>query len=102
MVASGSILLQGATANVAQYTISNTTWHAIGTGSDLPGVVTAVEVNGGNASSIFAAGRSVSSTLYLRCILINHTRSSDGSTAFLSFWNGDNWTLLREYLSLEL
>ena len=36
------------------------TWTALGTPGQLPGPVTAVEVNGGNASSIFAAGRLVS------------------------------------------
>lgn len=37
----------------------------MGSGSDIPGPVTAVEVNGGNASSIFAAGR------YVVIILVN-------------------------------
>lgn len=43
--------------NVAQYSFSNATWSPVGNPSDIPGLVTAVEVNGGNSSSIFAAGR---------------------------------------------
>lgn len=39
------------------------TWTALGTPEQLPGPVTAVEVNGGNASSIFAAGRLVPNLL---------------------------------------
>lgn len=68
-------------ANVAQYTFSNTSWAAIGSGS-LPGPVTAVEVDNGNASSIFAAGR-----------------SADGSSSYLSFWNGQSWSNLGMNLS---
>jgi hypothetical protein len=60
LIASGSIALSDNTAaNVAQFTFSNTSWASVGSGSDLPGPVTAVEVNAGNASSIFAAGRLV-------------------------------------------
>ncbi|KAJ6557179.1 cortical protein marker for cell polarity-domain-containing protein [Mycena sp. CBHHK59/15] len=78
LIASGSIALSDNTAaNVAQFTFSNTTWSPVGSGSDLPGPVTAVEVNAGNASSIFAAGR-----------------STDASSAFLAFWNGAAWTIL--------
>ncbi|TFK54374.1 hypothetical protein OE88DRAFT_1189445 [Heliocybe sulcata] len=76
LVASGVITLSDSTsANVAQYTFSNTSWAAVGNGADIPGPVTAVEVNDGNSSSIFAAGR-----------------SSDGSSSFLLFWNGAQWT----------
>ncbi|KZT19900.1 hypothetical protein NEOLEDRAFT_1076882 [Neolentinus lepideus HHB14362 ss-1] len=76
LVASGVITLSDSTsANVAQYTFSNTSWAAVGNGADIPGPVTAVEVDNGNSSSIFAAGR-----------------SSDGSSSFLSFWNGAQWT----------
>ncbi|EIN11377.1 hypothetical protein PUNSTDRAFT_63207 [Punctularia strigosozonata HHB-11173 SS5] len=77
LVASGSIALSGNTANVAAYTFANNSWSAIGSGSELPGPVTALEVNGGNLSSIFAAGR-----------------SSDSSSAFLSVWDGRTWSSL--------
>ncbi|KAF8891660.1 cortical protein marker for cell polarity-domain-containing protein [Infundibulicybe gibba] len=76
LIAAGSIALPGNTpANVAQFGFANATWAAVGQGGDLPGPVTAVEVNSGNPSSIFAAGR-----------------ASDGST-FLSFWNGVKWAI---------
>ncbi|KAJ7497160.1 cortical protein marker for cell polarity-domain-containing protein [Mycena latifolia] len=82
LIAAGSIALSDNTAaNVAQFTFSNTTWAPLGSGSDLPGPVTAVEVNAGNSSSIFAAGR-----------------SSDASSSFLSFWNGASWTALSSAL----
>lgn len=58
IVASGSIALaDGTVANVAQYAIANSTWTAVGGANALPGTVTALEVNDGNSSSIFAAGR---------------------------------------------
>lgn len=58
LVASGSIALaDGTAANVAKYAFANATWTAVGSGADLPGPVTAVEVNNGNLSSIFAAGQ---------------------------------------------
>lgn len=54
----GSIALSDNTeANVAQLTLSNNSWVAVGSGSDIPGPVTAVEVNDANSSSIFAAGK---------------------------------------------
>ncbi|KAJ7124876.1 cortical protein marker for cell polarity-domain-containing protein [Mycena epipterygia] len=82
LIAAGSIALSDNTAaNVAQFTFSNTTWASVGSGSDFPGPVTAVEVNAGNTSSIFAAGR-----------------SSDASSSFLSFWNGLTWTALSSTL----
>ncbi|KAL0956070.1 hypothetical protein HGRIS_002239 [Hohenbuehelia grisea] len=78
LIASGSIVLSdGTAANVAQYHIANMTWAAVGDASSLPGPITAVEVNGGNTSSIFAAGR-----------------VSDGSATFMSFWNGVSWRQL--------
>lgn len=40
-----------------QFSFSNTTWTPLGASTDLPGPVTALEVNDKNASSIFAAGR---------------------------------------------
>ncbi|TCD62606.1 hypothetical protein EIP91_006652 [Steccherinum ochraceum] len=76
IVAAGSIALaDGTVANVAQYAIANGTWSAVGGSNALPGPVTALEVNDGNASSIFAAGR-----------------SSDGGSSYLSFWNGQSWS----------
>jgi hypothetical protein len=56
LVAAGAISLSDNTqANVASYTFGNSSWAAVGSG--LPGPVTALEVNAGNASSIFAAGK---------------------------------------------
>ncbi|KAK7057316.1 SH3 domain-containing protein [Favolaschia claudopus] len=82
LIASGSIALSDNTAaNVVQFAFANNTWASVGKGSDIPGPVTAVEVNAGNASSIFAAGR-----------------SSDGSTSFLSFWDGVSWAALSSTL----
>ncbi|KAG5334904.1 hypothetical protein C0989_002667 [Termitomyces sp. Mn162] len=78
LVASGSIALSDNTvSNVVQFSFSNETWVALGTAGELPGPVSAIEVNNGNISSVFAAGR-----------------SSDGSSSFLSFWNGVKWTAL--------
>ncbi|KAF8210076.1 cortical protein marker for cell polarity-domain-containing protein [Mycena galopus ATCC 62051] len=78
LIASGSIALSGNTAaNVAQFTFANRSWTSVGEGSDIPGPVTAVAVNDGNVSSIFAAGR-----------------STDATSSFLSFWNGISWTAL--------
>ncbi|KDQ57571.1 hypothetical protein JAAARDRAFT_35266 [Jaapia argillacea MUCL 33604] len=78
LVASGSITLADNTAaNVATYYFSNSTWASVGNGGDVPGPVTAVEVNNGNASSIFAAGR-----------------TANGAASFLSFWNGVSWVSL--------
>ncbi|KAJ7622816.1 cortical protein marker for cell polarity-domain-containing protein [Mycena polygramma] len=82
LIAAGSIALSDNTAaNVAQFAFSNSTWASVGTGSDLSGPVTAVEVNAGNTSSIFAAGR-----------------AGDASSSFLSFWNGVSWTTLSSTL----
>ncbi|TFK44605.1 cortical protein marker for cell polarity-domain-containing protein [Crucibulum laeve] len=78
LIAGGSIALSDNTAaNVALFSFTNETWASIGHGADLQGPVTALEVNAGNASSIFAAGQ-----------------SSDGSNAFLSFWDGHKWANL--------
>lgn len=61
IVAAGSIALaDGTGANVAEYAIANSTWSAVGDSTQLPGPVTVIEVNNGNFSSIFAAGRQVS------------------------------------------
>ncbi|KAJ7713949.1 cortical protein marker for cell polarity-domain-containing protein [Mycena maculata] len=82
LIAAGSIALSDNTpANVAQFTFSNTSWVSVGSGSDLPGPVTAVAVNAGNGSSIFAAGR-----------------STDASSSFLSFWDGVSWSALSSTL----
>ncbi|KAJ3557907.1 hypothetical protein NP233_g11623 [Leucocoprinus birnbaumii] len=78
LVVGGSFSIGGGNAvSVAQFALGNSTWTALGSSSDVPGPVTAVEVNNANASSIFAAGR-----------------TSDGSHSFLSFWNGASWTTL--------
>ncbi|KAF8647149.1 hypothetical protein AX16_006980 [Volvariella volvacea WC 439] len=78
LIASGSIALDDSGAvNVARYSLNNSTWVPLGSISDLPGPVTAMEINNGNASSIFVAGTAV-----------------DGSAAFLSFWNGVQWAVL--------
>ena len=60
LFASGSIALQsGVPANVAMFSFENATWTAVGSGADLPGPVTAVTLDNGNSSSVFAAGRYV-------------------------------------------
>ncbi|KAE9401582.1 hypothetical protein BT96DRAFT_918714 [Gymnopus androsaceus JB14] len=84
LIAAGSIALSDNTeANVAQLTLSNMTWAAVGSGSEIPGPVTAVEVNDANSSSIFAAGK-----------------TTDNAT-FLSFFDGQNWTTLASTLQQE-
>ena len=78
------------------FSFANSTWVPVGSGTDIPGPVTAVTVDNGNSSSVFAAGR------YVVCEAITcgetyefcSYRSSDGSQSFLSFWNGLTWTLL--------
>ncbi|KAF8161003.1 cortical protein marker for cell polarity-domain-containing protein [Crassisporium funariophilum] len=78
LVAAGSITLSDdSAANVAQFSIENSTWTAVGLNADIPGPVSAIEVNGGNSSSLFAAGK-----------------STDGTSSFLSFWNGVKWATL--------
>ncbi|KAH9978864.1 cortical protein marker for cell polarity-domain-containing protein [Lactifluus volemus] len=73
--------IQGDIASVAyagsnqDFTFSNASWSIMGNGANLPGPVTAVTVNNGNTSSIFAAGR-----------------STDGSSSFLAAWNGHTWS----------
>lgn len=59
MVAGSLALADGTGANVAEYAVPNTTWSAVGDSSQLPGPVTAMTVNDGNSSSMFAAGRYV-------------------------------------------
>ncbi|KAI6121611.1 cortical protein marker for cell polarity-domain-containing protein [Pisolithus sp. B1] len=76
LVAGGAITLpNGTTTSVAQYSFSNATWTAVGNPTDIPGPVTALEVNDGNSSSIFAAGR-----------------TTDGSSSFMVFWDGISWS----------
>ena len=83
LVASGAFSLSDSSpANIALFSFGNNTWIQLGKDSDLPGPVTAVEVNAGNSSSIFAAGK-----------------STNGTTSYLSFWNGLTWTLLSEFVS---
>lgn len=57
MAAGVITLTDGTSANVAQYNFANNSWTAVGDPTLIPGPVTAVEVNNGNSSSIFAAGR---------------------------------------------
>ncbi|KAF9227480.1 hypothetical protein BS17DRAFT_793946 [Gyrodon lividus] len=76
LIAAGAITLSGGTSsNVARYSFANATWTAIGNPTAIPGPVTAVEVNNGNSSSIFAAGR-----------------TADGSSPFMVFWDGVSWS----------
>ncbi|KAI6046185.1 cortical protein marker for cell polarity-domain-containing protein [Pisolithus marmoratus] len=78
LIAGGAITLpSGATTSVAQYSFSNATWTTVGNPTDIPGPVTALEVNDGNSSSIFAAGR-----------------TSDGSSPFMVFWDGISWSYI--------
>ncbi|PPQ99729.1 hypothetical protein CVT24_009712 [Panaeolus cyanescens] len=81
LIAAGSISLDGTTSsNVLRYHILNSTWDAVGSGSEIPGPVSAIEVNDKNSSSIFAAG-------------------SNGENPFLAFWNGNKWSTLDSSLS---
>ncbi|PFH51975.1 hypothetical protein AMATHDRAFT_74488 [Amanita thiersii Skay4041] len=77
LIAAGSISLPSGSTSVARFDFLNSTWVTLGTSNDFPGPATAVEVNNGNSSSIFVAGR-----------------SSDNTVSFLSFWNGSKWTLI--------
>lgn len=84
LVTSGAFSLpDNPSVNVALFSFGNNTWTRLGKDGDFLGPVTALEVNAGNLSSIFAAGK-----------------STDGTESYLSFWNGSNWALLREYLYL--
>jgi hypothetical protein len=81
LVASGAFSFpDSSSVNVALFSFGNNTWTNLGKDGDLPGPVTALEVNAGNSSSIFAAGK-----------------STDGTKSYLSFWNGLTWSLLREF-----
>lgn len=86
LVASGAFSLpDSSSVNVALFSFGNNTWTGLGKDGDLPGPVTAAEVNDGNSSSVFVAGR-----------------STNGTTPYLSFWNGLTWSLLREFLLLSM
>ncbi|EAU91377.1 hypothetical protein CC1G_07412 [Coprinopsis cinerea okayama7 len=83
MFVGGSLMLSDNTlGNVLQFAFGNATWTTVGTGSELPGPVTAVEVNNRNASSIFAAGQGESGP-------------------FLIHWDGSNWSSLESTLSAD-
>lgn len=83
MLVGGSIALSDNTAaNVAAYSVPNATWVAVGGGQGIPGPVTALEVNNGNASSIFAAGK-----------------ATDGSSAFILHYDGSSWKTLSAFLT---
>ncbi|TFK94604.1 hypothetical protein K466DRAFT_571727 [Polyporus arcularius HHB13444] len=75
LIAAGSVALADSTsANVAAYSFANSSWSSVGKGSDLPGPVTALEINNNDISSVFAAGR-----------------ASDNSSSFLYYWDGQSW-----------
>lgn len=77
LIVGGTIVLaDSTTSNVAEYSLANSTWTAPGGGQGIPGSVSALEVNNGNSSSIFAAGQ-----------------LADG-TPFLVFYNGHFWQTL--------
>jgi len=57
-MAAGSLALSGSdAAYVLQYSFENSTWTPVGASGNLPGPVTALEVNNGNSGSVFAAGK---------------------------------------------
>ncbi|KAG8833639.1 hypothetical protein FRC18_003299 [Serendipita sp. 400] len=70
LLAAGSLNLAGSTVYIAAYTSQNQSWTPVGT---LPGPVTALGVNDRNQSSLFAAGQT-------------------SSGAFVSHWDGSQWT----------
>ncbi|KAG9012534.1 hypothetical protein FRB94_005851 [Tulasnella sp. JGI-2019a] len=73
MVVGGALTLaDGTPANVAAFSFATFTWEGLGSP---PGPVTAVAVNNNNQSSVYAAGS-----------------SSDGTSPFLAYWNGQAWT----------
>ncbi len=77
--------------NVLQFTFSNATWSTIGSGSNLPGPITAITVDNGNSSSIFAAGRCVCILFCRQSESLYQYSSVDGSSSFLVAWNGHTW-----------
>ncbi|KAG8929683.1 hypothetical protein FRC02_005233 [Tulasnella sp. 418] len=75
LVVGGALTLaDGTSANVAQFSFSNSTWIPLGSTT---GPVTAVVVNSLNSSSIFAAGR-----------------TGDNTKSYISHWNGFTWTTI--------
>jgi hypothetical protein len=72
LLAAGSLTVAGSQVYLASYVSQNQSWTAVGT---LPGPVTALGVDDGNQSSVFAAGQ-----------------SSSGS--FVSHWDGTQWTTI--------
>ncbi|KAG8829607.1 hypothetical protein FRC17_006318 [Serendipita sp. 399] len=70
LLAAGSLTLAGSAIYMAAYTAQNQSWTPVGT---LPGPVTALGVNDRNQSNLFAAGRT-------------------SSGAFISHWDGSQWT----------
>lgn len=81
VIVGGSLTLaDGTPANVAMYNTANSTWAAVGSGSQIPGPVTAIAVDNLNATSIFAAGR-----------------SADGTTPFFMHWDGVTWTSMGSF-----
>ncbi|EJD52524.1 hypothetical protein AURDEDRAFT_111189 [Auricularia subglabra TFB-10046 SS5] len=85
LLAGGSIILADNTAsNVASFSVPNTTWSAVGGGQGIPGPVTALEVNNGNSSSVFAAGR-----------------STDGASTFFIHFDGASWKTLSSTFSAD-
>lgn len=85
LIVSGAFLFpDNSLGNVAIFSFGNNTWTRLGKDGDLPGPVTATEVNDGNSSSIFVTGK-----------------STDGSQLYLSFWNGSNWNQLRESFDIK-
>ena len=91
-MAGGSITLSGSSSdNVLEFTFNNASWNTVGDGSSLPGPVTAITVNNGNSSSIFAAGRCVSILSYLQPGNSCQHSSADGKSTFLAAWNGHVW-----------
>jgi hypothetical protein len=74
LLAAGSLTVGGSQSYLASYYAQNQTWSLVGT---LPGPVTAVGVDDGNQSSVFAAGQT-------------------SAGAFVSHWDGVQWTTVGE------
>jgi Cortical protein marker for cell polarity len=92
LIAGGSIALSASSSDyVLQFAFNNGTWSTLGDG--VGGPVTAITVNDGNASSIFAAGRYVSILLRQLSEILCRCRysSADGTSSFLAAWNGHVW-----------
>ena len=93
LIAGGSITLSGSSSdNVLQFTFNNASWSTLGGSADLPGPITAIAVNNGNYSSIFAAGRYVSTLFHWQPGNLYRYSSVDGTSSFLAAWNGHVWS----------